>query len=376
MRASGFRLPASAPRPASFGLRLAACGLRRAAAAGAVAFLCAASSAMAQGAPALDAPKEQTEQPPLNLDQLEAESQRSAGNAPDSHGHPPPDEPKLSWSERAQAAVRRLWRKPDPEVESGNTKVRRGDPKSALELYEKAGERLSDPRDQAALAFDRSTAFIAEGKSSAAQAADEARRALESVHGELHAPAAYNLGFALADANKKEEAVEAYGRALKLNPDDADARYNLELLLRDEQKPQGGQGQEQKDKPGQQDEKKDQQQSKGNDSQQQKDKSEDKKDPGQQAGKGQDKKDDEQKQQPKPEEGKDQKDQQAQGKPQPDKGTAPEKKEQQAQAKPVDRSEGQRLLDAVRANEKNLQVWRFGQRRTQPQRTRDAAKDW
>jgi len=343
--------------------------------AAAVTLLLVHSVAVAQGAPALDQPKDQQAQQPMDLDKLEAEA-RSAGGEADSHGQPPAAEPKISWSERAKAAVQRLWRKPDPEVETGNSKVRRGDPKSALELYEKAGERLLEPRDQAALAFDRSTAFIAEGKSSAAQAADEARRALDSVHGELHAPAAYNLGFALADANKRDEAIEAYGRALKLNPDDADARYNLELLLRDEPKPQGGKGQDDQNKPGQQEDKKDEKQSKGDDSQQKKDKSDDKKDPGQQqAGQGQDKKKEEQQKQ-QPEQGKDPKETQAQGKQEPEKGTAPEKKEQQAQAKPVDRTEGQRLLDAVRANEKNLQVWRFGQRRTQPQRPRDAAKDW
>ena len=280
--------------------------------------------------------------------------------------------------EQMRAAVERLWRKPDPEVDTANTKVRRGDPKGALDLYEKAGGRLTDPRDQAALAFDRSAAYIAEGAASAPQAAEEARRALESVHGELHAKAAYNLGFALAEAKKRDEAIEAYGKALRLRPDDDDARYNLELLLREQQQQQGGQGQQQQDqKPGQKDDKKDQQQAQGKQPQQQKDKSDEKKDPDQkkqeQAGKGQDPKDQQQKKEP--EQGKEKKDQEAKGA-EPTKGTAPEKKEQQAQGKPVDRTEAQRLLDALRASEKNLQVWRFGQRRDKPQRPRDVAKDW
>jgi tetratricopeptide (TPR) repeat protein len=261
--------------------------------------------------------------------------------------------------ERAKEKVERLWKKPEPQVDSANTKVRRGDPKGALELYDKAGETLKEPHHQGALAFDRGTAFIAEGRQSASLAAEEARRALESTSTELHPRAAYNLGFALAEGGKREEAIEAYAKALRLDPTDEDARYNLELLLREKKQQQGGAGQQQENKPQSGNDQQQQEQQQSKDDEQKQDKSENK----QQA---------QQKQQPQQQqqEQKDEQQQAQRAKLQKD------RKEQPAPARPVDRTEAQRLLDALRANEKNLQVWRFGQRRTPPQRQRDVAKDW
>jgi len=42
----------------------------------------------------------------------------------------------------------------------------------------------------------------------------------------------------------------------------------------------------------------------------------------------------------------------------------------------VDRSEAERLLDALRADEKNLQPWRFAREKTKERQRRDAEKDW
>ena len=48
---------------------------------------------------------------------------------------------------------------------------------------------------------------------------------------------------------------------------------------------------------------------------------------------------------------------------------------QAAGSRPMDRSEAQRLLDALRAGEKNLQVWRFGKQKAKERRS-DVEKDW
>jgi protein O-GlcNAc transferase len=43
-----------------------------------------------------------------------------------------------------------------------------------------------------------------------------------------------NLGNLLADAQRKQEAEAEYRKALQVEPSDADARYNLSLLLEEE----------------------------------------------------------------------------------------------------------------------------------------------
>jgi Ca-activated chloride channel family protein len=67
----------------------------------------------------------------------------------------------------------------------------------------------------------------------------------------------YNLGNSLYRSNKFQEAVEAYKRSLKLNPNDDDTRYNLQMA-RAKLKQQEQQKQQQKDQK--QDQQQDQQQ--------------------------------------------------------------------------------------------------------------------
>ena len=71
----------------------------------------------------------------------------------------------------------------------------------------------------------------------------------------------YNAGNSLYRSNKYQEAVEAYKHSLKLNPNDDDTRYNLQMarakLKQQEQQKQQKKDQKQDQK---QDQKKDQQQ--------------------------------------------------------------------------------------------------------------------
>ena len=137
-------------------------------------------------------------------------------------------------------------------------------------------------------------------------------------------------------------------------PSDADSKVNLELLLRsnEERKQKQQMGKPQEDKQKQEGKDQQKQQSQGG---------EQKPDPRKQAG-DQQQENEKQPSQEKPGE------EQA---PRPD-----EKKQAQAGEKPVDRSEAERLLDALRADEKNLQPWRFAREKTKERQRRDAEKDW
>ena len=273
------------------------------------------------------------------------------------------------------SAIERLWKKPDSQVSAALEKLRTGDAPKAVEILQKAAENLKEPHQQGALAYDTAAALLMVGPQGAIVAADEAKRAMESAATELHEPATYNLGFALAEQGKRDEAIDAYGKALQLEPGDRDASYNLELLLREQkQQQQGGGGEQKEDKPKSQDQKDQQEkQQQGAQGQPEQKKSEPK---------PEDNKQQEQKQQaqPKPDPEQQKKEEQ-QAKEQEAKGDKKrqkpeeEKKEQEARGRPVDRTQAQRLLDALRTSEKNLQVWRFGQR-PKPQRQRNVEKDW
>ncbi len=58
------------------------------------------------------------------------------------------------------------------------------------------------------------------------------------------------MGNAAYKAGKKDEAIAAYKKALDLNPNDPDAKYNLEYLLYQpkKQQPKGGGGKNNQDK--------------------------------------------------------------------------------------------------------------------------------
>ena len=93
-------------------------------------------------------------------------------------------------------------------------------------------------------------------KAAAHYKAGEYDKALDSLKVNQTALSAYNQGNALAQSGQLEEAVKAYEKALTLNPDDADAKYNKALVEKELEK----QKQEQKPQDKKQDDK--QQQSK------------------------------------------------------------------------------------------------------------------
>jgi len=148
----------------------------------------------------------------------------------------------------------------------------------------------------------------------------------------IKASSYYNLGNSLLSENKFKESIEAYKKSLRLNPTDADAKYNLEYARKklNEQEQQQQQNQDQNKDQDKDQDKKDQ------------DKDQDKKDQDKNKD-DQDKKDQEQDKDKKD----DQKDDQSKNKDNDQK-----KDEQQPQPQKISKQDAQRMLDALKNDEK------------------------
>ena len=134
----------------------------------------------------------------------------------------------------------------------------------------------------------------------------------------------YNLGNSMLKAGKSDEAITAYKQALRENPKNEEARYNLEYL-RQKQQQQQNKDQNKDDKKDQ--DKKNQDQDKDQEKQDQKDQNKDKQ-----------------------EQNKDQQDQQQQDQPQDQKNEQGKQNEQQSQK--ISKKDAERMLDALKNNEK------------------------
>jgi len=117
---------------------------------------------------------------------------------------PPSPGYALSWAG--------LWQTPDQQ---GLQKLEAGQAESAAELFERQDWRAA-----------------------AQYAAGNYAQALATLDGLEHREAAYNRGNALAHLGRLEDALAAYDQALQINPDDADARHNRELIARLLQQPE------------------------------------------------------------------------------------------------------------------------------------------
>jgi len=113
------------------------------------------------------------------------------------------------------------------DVAQGNERMKAGKAEEALGFYDKAVARL--PNDPGAH-FDRGAALYALSRFE--EAGQEFLRATEARDGGLKESAFYNLGNAFFKKDKFKEAVEAYKRAMALDPRDARAKWNLEIALR------------------------------------------------------------------------------------------------------------------------------------------------
>jgi Ca-activated chloride channel family protein len=211
------------------------------------------------------------------------------------------------------------------DVERGNRLYRAGRYAEAVGAYE-AALRAGDTSFE--LRYNIGTALLQLGRYTEAE--QHFRAALDAVQPELRQRTFYNLGNRFLDAARRDPsaaralpllgaAVDAYQRSLRLGPDDRDAKWNLELALREQQRAQ----QRLQDTQGGGPEQPRQQQS----------------------GAGQ-------------------------GQPEPEAGDAETTRRTSAQRIPLTREQAERILSAVEQDERELtrRTLRRGQRRTAVQR--------
>lgn len=141
------------------------------------------------------------------------------------------------------------------DFERGNRLYREGRYAEAVEAYRAA---LEDGNDTPALHYNLGTALLNLDRYD--EADPHLRAALEGIEPDVRTRAHYNLGNRFLQAARQtpdvearrrllEGAVEAYKRALRLKPNDRDAKWNLELALQEREElppaPQGGPSQPQ-----------------------------------------------------------------------------------------------------------------------------------
>lgn len=172
--------------------------------------------------------------------------------------------------------------RPERYIRGGNRLYGKGEHAAAEKEYWKA---LNADSTSVKGRFNLADAQYEQGKYAQAQRFYEGLATAPSGSPATQAASWYNLGNALFKQNKLPECVEAYKQALKLQPKDEDARYNLSEALRRLQKQQGqnkdqnNQNQEDKDKNKDQQNQNQQNQNQNKDqNQEQKDQGKDQKD--------------------------------------------------------------------------------------------------
>jgi hypothetical protein len=120
-----------------------------------------------------------------------------------------------------------------PRVAEGRAAYRAGRYEEALSAFDAAKrERPDDP----AVEFNRAVTLAKIGR--IAEAKESFKRVTDSKRPELQEKAWYNLGNIHAETGERKEALQAYRRALKLDPNDELARHNYEVVLRNLPPPQ------------------------------------------------------------------------------------------------------------------------------------------
>lgn len=116
---------------------------------------------------------------------------------------------------------------PAERVNAGNDLYSRGDYLGAAAAYQMAQVVSSD---MPIPYFNAAGAYAQSGQLARAEAA--LQKTLELGDPSLVEKAYYNLGNVYFMMSHFDQAIQAYQQALLLNPNDQDARYNLELALR------------------------------------------------------------------------------------------------------------------------------------------------
>lgn len=161
-------------------------------------------------------------------------------------------------------------------VKKGNEALKAKDQKKALEYYRQAETEIPESPE---LNYNLGGALHEEGKYE--EAVDRFQRSLNTVDTKLESASHYNLGNTYFRMQDFQKAIASYQEALNLNPDDMDAKFNLELarkMLKEQIKPQqqNQQKQQQQQQQDQKDQQNQQQNQENQDQQQQQDQQEQK----------------------------------------------------------------------------------------------------
>jgi len=209
----------------------------------------------------------------------------------------------------------------------------------ALHEYQSAqveSPELAEPYYNAANALYREGAYV--------EALEQMQLALQYLEDEsLAERSIYNLGNTFYNTQELEPAVDSYIRALMLDPDDQDAKYNLELALQQQQ-----QEQEQEQEQQQEQENQDQEQSESGEDQQNEESQENQSENGEDQGEEQDQGDQENESQPGSEnEDQQNETEQEQNQDQGDSGNQPQDGDEQSdqQGEPGELPPGQRMTE-------------------------------
>jgi Ca-activated chloride channel homolog len=113
----------------------------------------------------------------------------------------------------------------------------RGKVKQGNRLYKEQKYDAAKNKYQDAMLEDPNSPLIQFNTGDVTYQTKDYQKAMESFHKTLNVKDAgmqsmayYNIGNALYRQNKLPESIQAYQEALKLNPDDQDAKYNLEYV--------------------------------------------------------------------------------------------------------------------------------------------------
>ncbi|PKK84799.1 MAG: hypothetical protein CVT49_01195 [candidate division Zixibacteria bacterium HGW-Zixibacteria-1] len=136
-------------------------------------------------------------------------------------------------------------------VTRGNKAYKEGNYQSALDYYHQAEvERPETP----GLDYNIGTALCNEQKYE--EAVDKLQKSLVTDNVENEALAHYNLGNVYYKMGDYQNAIMSFQRSLEINPDDIDAKYNLELarkMLKEQMKPEQQDQQQQQQQQKEQD---------------------------------------------------------------------------------------------------------------------------
>lgn len=290
-------------------------------------------------------------------------------------------------------------------TDKGNKNYAEKKYQSALEEYRKA--QVKKP-DDPTIRYNLATTLYQTDNYQ--EAGKELEKSIaEAKDPDLKAKALYNYGNTQYRLGNFDKSIEAYEKALEINPKDVDAKYNLEFLQKQksmfEKKNQDRKPDQKKQEQQQQNQQQQQDQQLKQDQQQQQDQQQDQKqDQESQGGGEQEEKDQEQEPQDQQQKEQEQDQQEQKQDQQPDQGQEQQQQKEQEQKEQVEKKDGGaeqprpesgeeqqqqagrkplqgqmsienalQLLDALKESEKELQDLR---RPPPPQSTPQVAKDW